>query len=161
MKLAIALISIAWIFNFLSSASAVRDLDDSCAYCMTDENPSLTYRQALQVVLANLDEVDVSVKETVEKGMELFCKPIVTPIDFGSTDYSCLEAAIKILKQVLVLKNPYLKLFKLKRSPQADADARERSVEYLLGYSVNYALGTIGVNAWQYKKVQKERGEWY
>ena len=43
MKLAIALISISWIFNFLSSASAVRDLDDSCAYCMTDENPSLTY----------------------------------------------------------------------------------------------------------------------
>lgn len=72
MKLAIALISISWIFNFLSSASAVRDLNDSCAYCMTDENPSLTYRQALQVVLANLDEVDVSVKGTVEKGMELF-----------------------------------------------------------------------------------------
>lgn len=161
MKLAIALISILGIFNFLSSASAVRNLDDSCAYCMTDKNPSLTYRQALEIVLVNLDELDVSVKRTVENGMELFSKPVITSIVFGPTDYFQLDAAIKVLRQVLALKKPYLRLFTLKHSPQADLDAKEYSVEYLLGYSVDYGLGTIGVNAWNYKKNQKELGKWH
>lgn len=161
MKLAIALISILGMFNFLSSADAVRSLDDSCAYCMTDENPSLTYRQALEIVLVNLDWLDVSVKRTVENGIEVFSKPVITSIVFGPTDYLQLEEGIKVLRQVLALKKPYLRIFTLKHSPQADLDAKKYSAEYLLGYSVDYALATIGVNAWNYKKNQKELGKWH
>lgn len=148
-------------FNFLSSADAVRSLDDSCAYCMTDGNPALTYRQALEIVLVNLDGIDVSVKRTVENGMELFSKPVIPSIVFGPTDYFQLDEGIKVLREFLALQKPYLRLFTLKHSPQADLDAKKYSAEYLLGYSVDYALGTIGVNAWNYKRDQKELGRWH
>lgn len=141
-------------------ASDIKRLDDQCAYCVTDENPSLTYRQALQLILDNVDMPE-DVKDRIKKGMGLFASPVADSIDFGPTSYLELEKDIKTLSQILAQEKPHSKLFKFKHSVEADKGLELHPESSLIECSVGYALTVISSNAWGYKKKQKDNGQWY
>jgi len=97
---------------YATFASDIKRLNDQCAYCITDENPSLTYRQALNLILDDVVMLESDVK-IVKNGMELFGSPVAAPITFGPTAYLELEEKIKILKEILAQKNHILNFLNL------------------------------------------------
>ncbi len=162
MKLVLLLIGFLAAFSPINAAADdIRDLDDQCAYLNTRDGKTLTYKQAIEIVLENLSDFSGEYKDVIQIGIGLFSRPVVAEISFYPTHYLELEESIKNLNKVLEQRNLAYELFSFKPSDQANEDLESYSIEYLMNYSVWYGLGTISSNAWKYKQNQKELGEWY